>query len=271
MVQQPLTNPRVSNGTLRLTVVFIAVLLTFSFMLLILSTLAGLQLGNTLRRPNPFVNYEALWPGQPITSLATYGRQNRNSYLPCIAGTSPLEAYRGLGIRVSPGAYDSLGQVIQCVDYPNDGVFHSISVTIVADQIQQVEFHSDVLREDMLLLYWGMPDSITSAFSREAPVTRKRPRGKLVVMRAFKRVYELTEDEHRTLVQGTKSRSGFTLRRSHILLLSAEGLTPQQIARRLHCGEQTVRNVIRACLNVNPMTTGFFRMMTVWRFVHASK
>src|SRR5450432_419364 len=90
-------------------------------------------------------------------------------------------------------------------------------------------------------------------------------------MRAFKRVYELTEDEHRTLVQGTKSRSGFTMRRNHILLLSAEGLTPQQSARRLHCGEQTVRNVIRACLSVNPMTTGFFRIMTVWRFAHASK
>jgi len=36
------------------------------------------------------------------------------------------------------------------------------------------------------------------------------------------------------------------MRRSHILLLSDEGLTPQQIAQRLHCGDQTVRNVIRA-------------------------
>ena len=36
------------------------------------------------------------------------------------------------------------------------------------------------------------------------------------------------------------------MRRSHIVLLSAEGLTPQQIAQRLHCGDQTVRNVIRA-------------------------
>ena len=65
-------------------------------------------------------------------------------------------------------------------------------------------------------------------------------------MATFKRVRELKEEESRALVRGTKSRSGFTMRRSHILLLSTEGMTPQQIAHRLHCGDQTVRNVIRA-------------------------
>ena len=65
-------------------------------------------------------------------------------------------------------------------------------------------------------------------------------------MRTIKRVHPLSEEEHRALVKGTKSPSGFTVRRSQMLLLSAEGLTPQQIAQRLHCGDQTVRNVIRA-------------------------
>jgi transposase len=65
-------------------------------------------------------------------------------------------------------------------------------------------------------------------------------------MRTCKRVRELTEAEHRALGQGTRSRFGFTMRRSHILLASADGMTPQQIAERLHCGDQTVRNVIRA-------------------------
>jgi transposase len=65
-------------------------------------------------------------------------------------------------------------------------------------------------------------------------------------MRNYKHIRELSEDERQGLVQGTKSRSGFSMRRSHILLLSAEQLTPQQIAHRLHCGQQTVRNVIRA-------------------------
>ena len=65
-------------------------------------------------------------------------------------------------------------------------------------------------------------------------------------MRTFKRVRKLSEEEHQALLQGTKSRLGFTMRRSHILLLSAEGLTLRQIAQGLHCGDQTVRNVIRA-------------------------
>ena len=65
-------------------------------------------------------------------------------------------------------------------------------------------------------------------------------------MRNFTRVPQLTTEERTALRKGAKSRSGFMMRRSHILLLSAEGFTPQQIAERLHCGDQTVRNVIRA-------------------------
>ena len=65
-------------------------------------------------------------------------------------------------------------------------------------------------------------------------------------MKNFKRVQILTTDERAAVMRGTKSKAGFTVRRSHILLLSAEGKTPQQIADQLHCGDQTVRNVIRA-------------------------
>jgi transposase len=65
-------------------------------------------------------------------------------------------------------------------------------------------------------------------------------------MTAFNRVHPLTTDEQTALVQGTKAKAGFSVRRSHILLLSDQGLTPQQIAERLHCGDQTVRNIIRA-------------------------
>jgi len=68
----------------------------------------------------------------------------------------------------------------------------------------------------------------------------------LAAMRKYNHVRELDEEERAALVKGAKSPSGFTMRRSHILLLSAEGQTPQQIARQLHCGDQTVRNVIRA-------------------------
>jgi transposase len=65
-------------------------------------------------------------------------------------------------------------------------------------------------------------------------------------MRNFTRIRQLTSEERTALVKGTKSSAGFTMRRSHILLLSAAGQTPQQIAHQLHCGDQTVRNVIRA-------------------------
>lgn len=65
-------------------------------------------------------------------------------------------------------------------------------------------------------------------------------------MRPHKRIRELTPDEDQALRAGTKSSAGFSTRRSHMLLLSAEGVSPPQIAKRLLCGEQTVRNALRA-------------------------
>lgn len=65
-------------------------------------------------------------------------------------------------------------------------------------------------------------------------------------MRNFTHVHPLSKQERAALIHGTKSKSGFTVRRSHILLLSAEGCKPQEISERLHCGTQTVRTVIHA-------------------------
>ena len=59
-------------------------------------------------------------------------------------------------------------------------------------------------------------------------------------------VRPLSESEYDTLRAGLRSSEAFTLRRSQILLASAEGQTPRQIARRVGCGDQTVRNVLRA-------------------------
>lgn len=44
--------------------------------------------------------------------------------------------------------------------------------------------------------------------------------------------------------EGLRSSQAFTLRRCQILLASAEGKTPPQIAKHVHCTSQTVRNVI---------------------------
>src|ERR1043165_5288269 len=59
-------------------------------------------------------------------------------------------------------------------------------------------------------------------------------------------VRTLTEHESATLHARRRAPEAFTLRRSQILLASAEGHTPRQIAQRLGCGDQTVRNVLWA-------------------------
>ena len=42
---------------------------------------------------------------------------------------------------------------------------------------------------------------------------------------------------------GLRSHDAFTVRRCQIVLASAEGQKPSQIATTLHCAPQTVRNV----------------------------
>jgi transposase len=59
-------------------------------------------------------------------------------------------------------------------------------------------------------------------------------------------VRPLTDDERAALRAGLRSPTAFTLRRSQILLASAEGLRPAQIAARFGCAAQSVRNAIRA-------------------------
>jgi transposase len=59
-------------------------------------------------------------------------------------------------------------------------------------------------------------------------------------------VRSLTEDERAALQAGLRSPDAFTLRRCQVLLASAEGLRPAQIAERLGCASQSARNAIRA-------------------------
>ena len=59
-------------------------------------------------------------------------------------------------------------------------------------------------------------------------------------------VGKLTEDETKTLKEGLRSPSAFTVRRCQILLKSAKWQSATQIAQQLHCSDQTVRDVIRA-------------------------
>jgi transposase len=59
-------------------------------------------------------------------------------------------------------------------------------------------------------------------------------------------VRELSDAERTALEAGVRSADGFTVRRSEILLASAAGQRPREIAHQLHCGRQTVREAIHA-------------------------
>lgn len=59
-------------------------------------------------------------------------------------------------------------------------------------------------------------------------------------------VRELSAEEREALRAGLKSQSVFTMRRSQILLHSAEKKSASEIAKEVHCSEQTVRNVLHA-------------------------
>lgn len=59
-------------------------------------------------------------------------------------------------------------------------------------------------------------------------------------------VRPLTDEERAALRAGLRSPDAFTLRRCQILMASADGLRPSQIADRLGCASQSVRNAIRA-------------------------
>src|SRR5918994_4414762 len=62
-------------------------------------------------------------------------------------------------------------------------------------------------------------------------------------------VRELSDAERRELQAGLRCREAFTLRRVQILLASAQGQRPAQIASRVGCAVGTVHNAVRAFAN----------------------
>jgi transposase len=59
-------------------------------------------------------------------------------------------------------------------------------------------------------------------------------------------VRPLTAGERQALRRGLKSADAFTLRRSQVLLASADGKGPAEVGRLVGCTAQAVRNAIRA-------------------------
>src|SRR5215831_3983860 len=69
---------------------------------------------------------------------------------------------------------------------------------------------------------------------------------RLCAMKPPLSIRHVTDEEHAALETGLRSHEAFTVRRCQIVLASAEGQKPSQIATTLHCAPQTVRNVIHA-------------------------
>jgi transposase len=59
-------------------------------------------------------------------------------------------------------------------------------------------------------------------------------------------IHPLSETERVALEQGLRCKDAFTLRRCQVLLASAKGTKPSEIAAHLGCSVQTIRNAIRA-------------------------
>ena len=55
-----------------------------------------------------------------------------------------------------------------CMDELENGPFRSVSITIKNDRIQELNLFSDFLQQDVLSVYWGVPDSITKGGSGQS-------------------------------------------------------------------------------------------------------
>jgi transposase len=86
-------------------------------------------------------------------------------------------------------------------------------------------------------------------------------------------VRPLTAEERQHLRVGLQSRDAFTLRRCQILLASAQGQRPAQIAAALGCGSQTVRNTLHAFEQQGPacVTRGSSRPKSAHRLLDAPR
>jgi transposase len=86
-------------------------------------------------------------------------------------------------------------------------------------------------------------------------------------------VRPLTAEERQQLRAGLQSRDAFTLRRCQILLASAQGQRPVQIAAALGCASQTVRNSLHAFEQHGPdcVTRGSSRPHSAHRLLDAPR
>jgi hypothetical protein len=142
-------------------VVMASLWLTLIFIIAILSGLLAVRAHNAaLPHPNPFVAYEPLWPGQSIESVAAFARQTPQGFSYCLSSESSNPALDGLTMHLNVPSMNNTGKSAVCSYPAADGIFQHIIIALEDNRVRTLQFCSDVLPKDLLLLYWGMPDSI---------------------------------------------------------------------------------------------------------------
>jgi hypothetical protein len=156
--------------TLPALIFVVALLLTATFLSLVMSFMVSFRLGDMMARPNPFNNYELVWPGQTLAQVAEYARRTPKGYLDCHATAPLINSYPGvLRLLISPtDMYYGPNQPMTCMGTIEKGIFRSVSVTIQDDQVQELNLFSDYLQQDVLAVYWGVPDAITKGLNGES-------------------------------------------------------------------------------------------------------
>ncbi len=158
------------SATLPAFVSVLALLLTVGLLVLIVSLIVSFRLGDMMARPNPFNNYELVWPGQTLADVAEYAHRTAKGHIACSSNTPIVNEYPGSLLLVIPDTDMFYGppQPMICTDNSEKGTFRSISITIKNDQIQELNLFSDYLQQDVLSLYWGVPDAITKGLNGES-------------------------------------------------------------------------------------------------------
>lgn len=168
-----MTQTRVPSGalviyTLPALTLIIGVLLTLGFAGLMLSLLAGLQAQAALLQTNPFAGYEALLPGQSLTSVIAYAQSTPEGYITSRADPPWTRQYLGRVLNLVYRVSSTNDRPAVCEDdSPNDGIFSKVILIIDADRVRELHLLSTALQQESLLLYWGAPDVVGISTNRQ--------------------------------------------------------------------------------------------------------
>src|SRR6185503_16009979 len=105
---------------------------------LLLSLVISFRLGDMIARPNPFNNYEIIWPGGTLDDVAEYAHRTPKGHIACYSNTPMVNTYADvlwLDVSTTEIHYEP-AQFITCTDDFEQGTFRSIKITIADDQIR---------------------------------------------------------------------------------------------------------------------------------------